>query len=67
MPVAITNASTLIHLSAIGQLQLLRRFHHGVVMPPAVWKEVVSAARGRTCAMRRPQPILRGPGSDWRR
>lgn len=38
----VADASVLIGLSAIGQLELLReRFPDGVLIPPAVWREVV--------------------------
>jgi uncharacterized protein len=38
----VADASILIGLSSIGQLSLLReRFSEGVLVPPAVWKEVV--------------------------
>ncbi|MCQ1538282.1 MULTISPECIES: DUF3368 domain-containing protein [Methanocalculus] len=37
---AISNSSPLIHLSLIGRIDLLRRFS-SVIIPPAVWHEVV--------------------------
>ena len=40
MPLAVSNSSPLIHLSLIGRISLLRRFSE-VVIPPAVWQEVV--------------------------
>ena len=40
MPQAVSNSSPLIHLSAIGRLNLLRRFST-ICIPPAVWHEVV--------------------------
>lgn len=47
MPGAIANASTLIHLAGIGRLELLREFHGKVLIPPAVWQEVVTEGKGR--------------------
>lgn len=47
----ISNSSILIGLSAIGRLELLhRRFPEGVIVPGAVWQEVVETGRGRTGA-----------------
>lgn len=47
MPTAVSNSSTLIHLSAIGRLALLREFYERVIIPPSVWKEVVEQGHGR--------------------
>lgn len=47
MPGAIADASTLIHLATIGRLELLRALHGRIVVPPAVWREVVLEGRGR--------------------
>ena len=47
MPGVVSDSSTLIHLSAIGRLMLLQRFYGQVLMPPAVWREVVEEGRGR--------------------
>lgn len=41
MPEAISDSSTLIHLAAIGRLDLLKGFYDEVIITPAVWKEVV--------------------------
>jgi len=41
MPKAICNSSTLIHLSSIQRLNLLKTFYKEIIIPPAVWKEVV--------------------------
>lgn len=47
----ISNSSILIGLSAIGHLELLhRRFPEGVIVPDAVWQEVVETGHGRTGA-----------------
>jgi len=47
MPAAISDSSTLIHLAALGRLVLLREYYTEVLIPPAVWKEVVEEGRGR--------------------
>ena len=47
MPGATVDSSTLIHLSCIGRLALLREFHGKVAIPPAVWREVVEEGKGR--------------------
>lgn len=45
---AVANSSVLIALSTIGQLSLLeKRFAEGVLIPEAVWREVVEAGGGR--------------------
>lgn len=49
---AIANSSVLIALSRIGQLDLLpRRFPDGILIPQAVWREVVETGKGRPGAM----------------
>jgi len=37
----ICDSSTLIHLSAIGRLHLLKDFYGRLTLPSAVWREVV--------------------------
>lgn len=45
---AVTNSSVLIALSSIGQLELInQQFPDGVLLPKAVWKEVVETGAGR--------------------
>jgi predicted nucleic acid-binding protein len=47
----ISNSSVLIGLSGIDRLELLqRRFPEGVIIPDAVWREVVETGHGRTGA-----------------
>ena len=47
----VSNSSVLISLSAIGQLDLLHtRFPAGVLIPRAVWQEVVETGQGRSGA-----------------
>ena len=43
MPAVISDASVLICLGAVGQIELLREFYTEVFVPPAVWGEVTSA------------------------
>ena len=51
MPLVISDSSTLIHLTAIGRLALLREFYEKITVPPAVWREVVEEGRGRAGAV----------------
>jgi len=45
---AVTNSSVLIALSKIGQLSVLsQRFPDGVLLPQAVWQEVVGTGAGQ--------------------
>lgn len=45
---AVSNSSVLIALSAIGQLELLnKRFSEGILIPLAVWQEVVETGSGQ--------------------
>lgn len=46
----VSDSSTLIHLAMLGRLGLLREFFGAVVIPPAVWKEVVEEGHGRAGA-----------------
>jgi len=47
---AISDSSPLILLAAIGQLELMHRVFGPIVVPPAVWHEVVVDGAGRTGA-----------------
>ncbi len=48
---AVTNSSVLIALSKIGQLSVLsQRFPDGVLLPQAVWQEVVGTGAGQSGA-----------------
>ena len=44
---AVSNSSPLIHLAAIHRLALLQEFYAEVLIPPAVWREVVDEGQGR--------------------
>ena len=49
--IAVADASVLIALSSLGRIELLReRFPEGLVVPPAVWREVVEEGQGRAGA-----------------
>ena len=61
MTLVISDASTLIHLVNIGRLGLLRDFFGQLVVPPAVWKEVVDLGEGRSGA----EEIRRAGSSGW--
>jgi len=50
MPGAVSDSSTLIHLALLGRLELLRECYGEVLIPPAVWKEVVQQGHGRAGA-----------------
>ena len=47
MPKAVSNSSPLIHLAAMERLKLLPTFYDDVLIPPAVWREVVEEGKGR--------------------
>ena len=47
MPEAVSDSSTLIHLASISLLGLLNEFFEHVLIPPAVWQEVVVQGAGR--------------------
>lgn len=58
---AVSDSSTLIHLALIERLPLLRTFYGGVVLPPAVWREVVEEGHGRPGA----EAVRRASGEGW--
>src|SRR5436309_12879576 len=41
------DSSTLIHLAGIGRLELLRELYGKLIVPKAVWREVVEEGKGR--------------------
>lgn len=47
MPGAVADSSTLISLATIGRLSFLQEFHGMILIPPAVWREVVVEGQGR--------------------
>ena len=51
MDSVVSDSSTLIHLAAIGRIALLKEFCGHVMVPPAVWREVVDQGGGRAGAV----------------
>jgi uncharacterized protein len=60
MPVTVSDSSTLIHLAGIGRLDLLRRFYGEVLVPGAVFREVVTEGGERPAACLVAQAITDG-------
>jgi uncharacterized protein len=60
MPKAISDSSTLIHLSSIRRLDLLYTFYNDLVIPPAVWEEVVIEGKGRSGALQVKEGVDQG-------
>jgi len=60
MPGAVADSSTVISLAAIGRLSLLQEFHGKVLIPPVVWREVVTEGRGKPGAAEVEQARLAG-------
>ncbi|MCZ7574973.1 MAG: hypothetical protein M5U01_41005 [Ardenticatenaceae bacterium] len=50
MPPAVSDSSTLIRQAMLGRLHLMHEFRPHVLIPTAVWEEVVEEARGRAGA-----------------
>ena len=44
---AVSDSSPLIHLAAIGRLSLLRDYYNSIIIPTAVWREVVEQGGDR--------------------
>jgi uncharacterized protein len=51
MPDAVSDSSPLIHLAKIEALELISRLYSRVLIPPAVWREVVEESDGRPGAV----------------
>lgn len=47
MPDAVSDSSPLIHLAKIEALELISRLYTRILVPPAVWREVVEESDGR--------------------
>lgn len=60
MPRAVSDSSTLIHLAKIGHLRLLDDFYDCVLIPSAVWREVVEEGHGRVGAQEAADAVQRG-------
>ncbi len=65
MGLVISDSSTLIHLSAIGRLDLLKEFFKHVSIPPSVWREVVEQGERVERALWRWRNRTRLAGSVW--
>lgn len=48
---AVSDSSPLIHLAAIGRLLLLKDYYNSIIIPTAVWREVVEQGGDRKGAM----------------
>lgn len=51
MSSAVSDSSPLIHLAAIGRLSLLKDYYNSIIIPTAVWREVVEQGGSRKGAM----------------
>lgn len=51
MDSVVSDSSTLIHLATIGRIALLKELFGQVMVPPAVWREVVDQGGGRAGAV----------------
>ena len=58
---AVADSSVIIHLAAIAQFDLLRQLHGSLLIPPAVWDEVVVQGQGRPGA----QELATAVGDGW--
>lgn len=61
MPEAISDSSTLIHITRIGRLDFLKEFHEEILITPAVWKEVVEEGSSRPDALQ----VKEARNSGW--
>lgn len=61
MALAVSDSFTLIHLSKIGRLALLKDFYGSVIIPLAVWTEVVLEGEGRVGA----QEVTKARDEGW--
>ena len=63
MATAVGDSSVLIHLGAIGQLELLPALYQLVIVPDAVWREVVLQGKSRPVV----QQVRQAVSSGWLR
>ncbi len=61
MDLVVSDASTLIHLASIRRFALLKRFFGLILIPPAVWREVVELGGGRFGA----DEVRRARQKEW--
>jgi len=60
MPDAVSDSSPLIHLAKIEALELISRLYSRVLIPPAVWREVVEESDGRPGAVEMEKAVAAG-------
>jgi hypothetical protein len=60
MPDAVSDSSPLIHLAKIEALELLSRLYSRILIPPAVWREVVEESDGRPGAVEMQKAVAAG-------
>jgi len=64
MPDAVSDSSPLIHLAKIEALELISRLYSRILIPPAVWREVVEESDGRPGAVEMERALPVNP-SNW--
>jgi len=60
MPDAVSDSSPLIHLAKIEALELISRLYRRILIPPAVWREVVEESDGRPGAVEMERAVATG-------
>jgi len=60
MPDAVSDSSPLIHLAKIEALELISRLYSQILIPPAVWREVVEESDGRPGAVEMEKAVAAG-------
>jgi uncharacterized protein len=60
MPDAVSDSSPLIHLAKIEALELISRLYSRILIPPAVWREVVEESDGRPGAVEMQRAVVAG-------
>jgi uncharacterized protein len=60
MPDAVSDSSPLIHLAKIEALELISRLYSRILIPPAVWREVVEESDGRPGAVEMEKAVVAG-------
>jgi uncharacterized protein len=60
MPDAVSDSSPLIHLAKIEALELISRLYSRILIPPAVWREVVEESDGRPGAVEMEKAVAAG-------
>ncbi len=61
MPDAVSDSSPLIHLAKIEALETISRLYSRILIPPAVWREVVEEGDGRPGAVQ----VQRAVAAGW--